>query len=186
MQLREKRSRDGLDDRTEHDLTTTILELCSRFPPLDLLQISLENMNDDVERTGFDDARPDHLGSSDADVDDALEGESVRVEETFREEGRGGWIIVGGGESFGVFGEGTEGIPPGSGGEGGAFAFELSEVLVEKNGSAGCAAFENADESFEAAVEGEDFADAGRGGGEEGEMGEGVDEGERRGRGVDG
>ena len=118
---------------------------------------------DDVEGACLDDAAPDGLAAADADVDEALKGEGEAVCGLFVE---------------GVGVEGGDG--PGGPGVGGGEAVEGGGVFWGRGGDA--KVVEDADEAFEAAVCGHDFADAGGGGGEVGEMCEGVEEGEGRGR----
>lgn len=112
-------------------LDLLLLGLFSLFAALvDDFDVIVEDGCDDRDHIGLDHARADVLRASDADVDNALEGQVP--------------------------------LP------------HAHHVLAP-------ALFEDAYQALDAAVDGEDVTDAGRGGGQVGEMVEGVDEREGRG-----
>ena len=121
----------------------------------------LEDAADDVECAGLNDAAADGLATADADVDDALECEGEAVGGVLVEglgvEGRGG--------ARGAVGGGEEAVE-----DGGVFRGRGGEAEV----------VEEADEALEAAVHGHDLAYSGGRRGEVGEVGERVEQRQRR------
>jgi hypothetical protein len=124
-------------------------------------QPRLEDTSNNVKSTRLDDSSPDLLRASNADVDDALEGEAETVSGMFIKEG---WV------------EGWLGL----GGAGGGGEKTIDEGRVFWGRGRETEVLKNLDEALEAAVHRHDFADPWGSRGEVRQVRQRVEKGQRR------